>query len=364
MRQLLIVIYLAFVWESYAQLSTDSNLQFEGRIGRSECKVPVFYWAGSSATIHFTGTSIGVTLDDSKGNNFFQVIIDGHDTFPILIDCKQGKHYYHIAAGLPKGEHMAKLIKRTEAWEGSTQFLGFKVDGEVLPRKTTSAHQLKMEFYGNSITSGMGNEDLSADGSQNQASKYKNHYLSYASISSRKLNAEHRSISLSGIGILVSWDKYIMPEIYNRVNPFDENSLWDFSLWTPDIVVVNLFQNDSWIVNRPDNEQFKRRFDSTKPDARQIVEAYISFIRSLRKEYPNANIICALGSMDATREGSQWPAYVVRAVDYLKQEGDANIYRFVFPYNEHGAHPTVFHNYAMADLLVNFIVENGLNKTE
>ncbi len=342
--------------------SLNKDLNFEGRLGKSAAGNPVFYWAGSSASIQFMGTSIGVTLDDSKGENFFQVIIDGHDEFPIVIDCDKGKNYYHIAAGLPKGKHIAKLVKRTEPWEGSTVFDGFKVDGKVLPMEKPGSDQLKIEFYGNSITSGMGNEDLSSDGSQNGPAKNKNHYLSYASLTSRKLNAEHRCISLSGIGIMVSWGEYIMPEIYNRIDPFDENSAWDFTLWTPDIVVVNLFQNDSWIVELPENGQFKKRFvKGVKPSEEEIIGAHYDFIRSIRKEYPDASIICALGSMDATKKGSAWPGYVSESIERMKQDGDSNVYQIVFPHNGHKGHPTVFHDFEMSDQLVGFIKDNSLN---
>jgi len=42
----------------------------------------------------------------------------------------------------------------------------------------------------------------------------------------------------------------IMPEMYDGLNPADGNSKWNFNEYTPDVVVVNLFQNDSWLVNR------------------------------------------------------------------------------------------------------------------
>ncbi len=355
----LVFILLSFAFvKSYGQNYSDSlshHERYEGRVGVSEDKFPVFYWAGSSATIKFTGTELGVTLNDEKGENFFQVIVDGHEEFPILIDCEQGEKYYQLAYGLPKGEHIAYMVKRTEPWEGSTTFKGFKVNGEILPLPK-SDKEIKIEFYGNSITSGMGNEDLSDYGRQNGNPRYKNHYLSYASIASRYLNAEHRSISLSGIGILVSWDAFIMPEIYNRTNPFDEKSKWDFSQWTPDIVVINLFQNDSWLVEKPDHEQFKLRFpNGKKPSDKEIVKAHMDFVKSIRKEYPNAKIICALGSMDATREGSQWPGYVEQSVDKLKQKGDDKLYVMFFPHNGHPAHPTVYHHFEMAKQLEQFI---------
>jgi hypothetical protein len=33
------------------------------------------------------------------------------------------------------------------------------------------------------------------------------------------------------------------------LDPVDSTSKWDFSGYTPDVVVINLFQNDSWLVN-------------------------------------------------------------------------------------------------------------------
>ncbi len=58
---------------------------------------------------------------------------------------------------------------------------------------------------------------------------------------------------------MLSWFPEIMPEIYDRLNPGDPDSKWDFTLFTPDVVVINLFQNDSWLVNNPEHEQFKAR---------------------------------------------------------------------------------------------------------
>jgi hypothetical protein len=39
-----------------------------------------------------------------------------------------------------------------------------------------------------------------------------------------------------------------MPEMYDRLIPENPNSQRDFSLYNPNIVVINLFQNDPWLV--------------------------------------------------------------------------------------------------------------------
>ncbi len=102
-----------------------------------------------------------------------------------------------------------------------------------------------------------------------------------------------------------------MPETYDRLNPTNSKSKWKFSLYSPDIVVINLLQNDSWITNMPDSDEFKMRFGTKAPDEEQIINAYQQFVANIRNHYPKTNIICSLGSMDAAREDSKWIAYFI-----------------------------------------------------
>jgi hypothetical protein len=143
-----------------------------------------------------------------------------------------------------------------------------------------------------------------------------------------------------------------MPDIYDRLNPSDANSKWDFSKYIPDIVVVNLFQNDSWLVNLPEHEQFKARFGKQKPSEDFIITAYKNFIQSVRIKYPKAQIICALGDMDATQEGSKWPGYIQAAVSMLK---DNKIVTHFFPYKGAPGHPIIKDHETMANDLIQFI---------
>ena len=143
-----------------------------------------------------------------------------------------------------------------------------------------------------------------------------------------------------------------MPELYDRLIPTDSNSKWDFSLYRPDVVVVNLFQNDSWLVNITEHPEFIKRFGDKNPDEAFIISAYQEFIAGLRVHYPAANIICTLGSMDATKDGSLWPGYVQKAVASLKDE---NVYTHFMPYEESTAHPNVQQQKNMANSLIEFI---------
>jgi len=78
-------------------------------------------------------------------------------------------------------------------------------------------------------------------------------------------------------------------------------------------------------------------------------------VKSIREKYPNTSIICALGSMDATKEGSKWPDYIKKAVANLQ---DKKIYTHLFKYKNTPGHPKINEHQDMADSLIAFIDKN------
>jgi hypothetical protein len=328
----------------------NPNIFYEGRIlfGPDAAELT---WPATSVSIYFEGTGISAILKDLDTANYYNVIID--EKYFNKFHTDTVKQAYILASGLPGGKHKAELFKRTEWDKGKTLFYGFETDEKtgILPVPQTKKR--KMEFFGNSITCGYGNED--SGGNDSWFGYFQNAYMSYASITARHFNAQCYSTSRSGIGIMVSWAPLIMPEMYGRLDPTDSTSKWDFSKYIPDIVVINLFQNDSWLVKNHDYEEFKRRFGTTEPDENFIINAYKNFVSTIRNKYPEAHIICALGSMDATREGSPWPEYIQKAV---KQLEDKKIYTHFFPYNNANRHPVVKEHQEMADSLIEFIEKN------
>jgi Carbohydrate esterase 2 N-terminal len=329
----------------------DRHIQYEGRLTQGNGATQ-FYWPGSSATIRFSGSSLKAVLQDYNGQNFFNIIIDNNSVTKIRIDSV--KKTYTLAENLAAGEHIVTLFKITqinkEYKRGFTRFFGFEMNSTARLLDPPALPPRKMEFYGNSIT--CGHAILDTAGGDRGASQFENNYLSYAAITARHYNARYRCTAKSGIGIMVSFGALIMPEMYNRVNPFDSTSTWNFNNYTPDIIVVDLFQNDQAIVHRPENEQFKRRFGTAPPTKEFIISSYQQFIAQLRIHYPGAHIICALGSMDITREGSEWPGYVQQAVNNLH---DPKIYTLFFRYKGSPKHPLVKDHEAMAESLVHFI---------
>jgi len=328
----------------------NNDIQYEGRIAYKNGAAELS-WSGTTARVTFEGTGVSAILKDSDTSNYYNVIVDGTSITKIHTDTV--KHSYVLASGLSTGKHTVELFKRTEWDKGKTWLFGFDMEKntELLPPPPLKKR--KIEFYGNSITCGYATEDSS--GNDSYKGYFENNYVSYAAITARHFDAQYSCIAKSGIGVTVSWFPLIMPEMYDRTDATDANSKWNFSNYTPDVVVINLFQNDSWIINNPANEQFKARFGTKKPGETEIIQAYRSFVTTLRTTYPKSTIICALGNMDATREGSPWPGYVAQAIKTLN---DPKIYTHFFPYKNTPGHPKVNEQKAMAESLITFIEKN------
>lgn len=355
--KLLFLLIIAFLFASSACQkagvfipSTSNQIHYMGRIAHTD-SLSSFYWSGTSAQINFEGTGVKAILNDENGKNYYNIIIDRDSV--IMLRTQNGKKTYSLAENLKPGKHSVQLFKRTEYDQGKTNFYGFQLNKDTKILAPDPVSDKKIEFYGNSITCGYAVEDFS--GKDRPDSIYTNNYLSYAAITARHYDAEYHCISKSGIGVMVSWFPYIMPDIYDQLIPLNEESKWDFSQFTPDVVVIHLLQNDSWLVNMPDHPSFKKYFGTEKPSEAFIINAYKDFISKLRSKYPNAQIICTMGGMDATREGSPWPGYVEKAV---KQLNDSKIFTYFMPYNNINGHPGVKEQQNMAKGLIQFIDDN------
>lgn len=341
-------IFLFFITKSFGitTITADNpNFQYTGRIDFSKPTEPVIYWPGSYIKANFEGSLLIISLNDETGESYYDVFVDNNYDTPYIINCNAGSSSYLISASLKDTVHSLLIFRRTEASTGPTKFLGIQLlEGKTLLEPPIRPKH-KILFYGNSITCGMGNE-APDDGVDNNMSQ-ENNFLAYGAITSRLVNADYMCIAKSGIGIMISWFDMVMSDYYYRLNPDDTESQWNFNEYIPDVVVINLFQNDSWLIGNL----------SPTPDSTDIINAYIDFLHLIRNHHQEAFIICSLGSMDATQTGSPWPDYIENAVSYLKtQENDTNIGTLFFPFDPIWTkHPRIRHHQIMADTLSTYI---------
>jgi hypothetical protein len=307
------------------------------------------YWPGNSVSAKFRGTEIKVLLKDINGKNYFNVIIDDS---VMLFHSQEGKKWYTLASNLKDTIHSIEIFRRMVATPIYFYALETSNNGEFYK---VQSKKRRIEFYGNSITEGASLHDYTGQDPEVWDSIYSDNYLTYGAVTARYFDAEYTCIARGGIGLMVSWYPLIMPEMYDRLNPDDSISKWDFSKYTPDVVVINLFQNDAALVNRPEHPQFKARFGDTAPDSTFVTESYYKFLKNIRLHYPNAKIICTLGAMNATREDLPWRGYVNSAV---KKMNDDNVYTYFFFYKGGYNHPKEAEHKRMADSLIMFIKKN------
>ncbi|TKD01199.1 SGNH/GDSL hydrolase family protein [Polyangium fumosum] len=307
---------------------------------------PRFAWPGSTIVARFSGTGLDVRLADA-GNNHFAVVID--DGPPTDLATSSAKDTYTLAANLPAGEHTVLLEKRTESYVGVVQFKGFvpAPGGALVP--TPEPWSRKIELVGDSITCGYGN--TGAGPLCPFSPETEDEYSAYGALAARKLGAAHMGISYSGIGVYRDYSgatQNQMPIRFERTLADDPASTWDFS-YIPDVVVVNLGTND---------------FAKDDP-GQQYIDALSGFLDKLRGHYPNAYLLCAVGSMlsDSYPSGAMHltkvKQHINTTLDARKAKGDTNV-GFVDLGEQNAAvdgigcdyHPSVATHQKMADKLV------------
>ena len=317
-----------------------SDVHLIGRVDSGDPAGPRFSWPASAIVTRFSGTDLTLQLSDG-GDDYFAVVVDGGA--PTVLHTMGGQTDYPIAQGLTDGEHDVWIEKRTESFQGTAQFLGFTTNtgGKIV--KTPEPFSRKIEFVGDSITCGYGNEGMGPGCGFTAATE--DEYLAWGAVAARALSAEHFGISYSGIGVYRDYSGSTtdqMPVKYERTFADDPNSTWDFS-WIPDIVVVDLGTND---------------FASGDP-GQAYVDAYTMFAQQIRGHYPKALILCAVGSMLSGQNLTQATQYAHQVIAARATAGDSNMDFVDLGVQDGNAdgygcdyHPTVATDQKMADKLV------------
>lgn len=217
-----------------------------------------------------------------------------------------------------------RLVKYSEAHTGMVGIKSITIDTDMAPAPT-SYKDRKIEFVGDSITCGFGNEGI-CDVDDFKTSQ-ENPWEAYAAKSARALDADYHLISWSGIGVLSNYteldepkDDWLMPDLY----PYTDKTTdlyyksakieeWDSNRFTPDCIIINLGTNDcSYTKNL-----------SERVEAFGTV--YYQFVKNIRTKNPNAKILCTLGAM-----GQELYPVIERLVNQLNLEGDDKIYAMPF----------------------------------
>ena len=284
-------------------------IKYSGRFDFTDKEEPKFAWPKTSITINFEGDKLSAELE-SERLDYFLVVLDGR----IHINCLpvKGKKIYNLVQDIEYGKHTVELVKKTEGYISTAVFYGFDLhDGKLLERETDK--DLKIEIFGDSITCGYGIESEHEDSPYEDISA--NSYLAYGSIAARDLKAEINLTAWSGLGLVRNYDDSPrpLPERIEWITPQNEERLWDFNSYIPDIVLINLGTND---------------FNTYPPTREKYVNGYRTLINRIRGYYGReTKIICALGpSIDGKNLIDAREYIKCGTVEFFKEQGDKNIF--------------------------------------
>ena len=337
---------------------TDQHIQYTGRISFTNPERPAFNYPGIQIIAAFEGTSLKMLA--KPGSGYFMAQIDQAEPFKVAFRGERDS-VVTLATALPEGQHAVRLMYIIEGYEFYPEFWGFILDEGRSLVEAPALPTRKIEFVGNSITCGYGNEGVKKE--EHFEYETENHYYSYASITARKLNAQHWVVARSGIGAYRNYGeaktgspRSCMPVQYEYTGYAwdlklrDEASFlsekWDFNRYQPDVVCINLGTNDT---------------STTGADSLLLLKGFKNLYHQVRSHYPMAKIVLLCGCMMSGNQLLSAQQALDTTLDYAHQQGDSEVYRFDFTPHDgslgYGAdwHPSMRQHEKMANELTPFL---------
>ena len=308
-------------------LPSAENVKFLGRTHTENDTLWMFF-SSTGAAFNVSAKRLEVTIEGDSGTPMSKdnggaarvaVFVNGERKLDEMILQSEQTFTVFESGTIVNGE--VQIIKISESANSIAGIKKISVDDDG---KITPAVQkpLKIEFIGDSITCGYGVDD--EDRNHHFATSTEDNTKTYAYKTAQALNADYSMVSVSGWGIASGFTSAqknpdsVLPKIYekagftygNRFNGKQPQTVsWDFSRFTPDIIVINLGTNDaSW----------------TKGNEKKIEEftkAYINFLKQVRGKNKNAQIVCTLGIMG----GDLFPAIEDAVKRYSSESGDEKV---------------------------------------
>lgn len=269
-----------------------SLYQYSGRVENLKEGKVLLIGSASSVTFEFTDSECEVFLqsvDSYEHHNFVVFELDGVYLGRFIVE-KGGVKKIPIKTTNNFEVHRLTIYKATEAANGNVLFSGTNAHLQKIETKKKK----KVEFIGDSITCGFGNDSSLYLCGKGEWYDQHNAYMAYGPQLARSLDFDYVLSSVSGIGMYRNWNdehekEAIMPDVYANLYLNKNNSKPYNFAFQPDLVSICLGTND---LSSGDGKKERLPFDENK-----YVNNYIDFIKSVYSHAPKTRVILLTSPM-------------------------------------------------------------------
>lgn len=336
----------------------NPKLQYSGRIGVNDEFEPELIFPASFVRWHFkgTGTAIVISCKSFYWDAYAGCALDGRQ---LAFKLEDGLCRIELGHNLPDCDHIVTFYKRQDACNIFT-IHGIILDNGCEIDEAPERPSRRIEVYGDSVSAGEVSEAvayIAKPDPEGHNGCYSNSWFSYSWITARKLKAELHLFGQGGVSLMpgTGWfsgpDYVGLEQIYDKVKYYpdlEHATSWDFSKYTPHVVVVAIGQNDA----NPENFM---KDDYNGDKSKNWRRHYRDFLFRLRSLYPKALIICTTTILDHD------PAWDRAINEVVKSLCDDRLTHFLYSENGTGTpgHIRIPEAEVMAQELSDYITSFG-----
>lgn len=321
----------------------EDKINIFGRQCGQKQPLPLLF-NGSAVEVVVTGTELWIDFDTDSDFHEPWVAYEINGAFMSRMMMLPGEHslclFRNMEPSAPKRVRFYRELQAMSEDDKSRVLVkGFKLNGELCQ---VPKYERKIEFIGDSITSGEGSYGAVPD--TDWIAMYMSASVNYATMTAKALNADYHIISQGGWGVFCGWDndpRHNIPSVYEKVcglatGAYNEalgtQKPYDFSKWQADAIIVNLGTNDATsfnmvpFYNPDDGKTYKMRYQEdgvtyNQEDEQNIINAISAFLETIRKNSPNALIAWCYGML-----GYELKETIQKGIAaYKEKSGDENV---------------------------------------
>lgn len=306
------------------------QLSYSGRIDFTDALAPIFIFPASFVTMVFNGSKLKVLIKNRQNypSTYIGYVLDGVEQKVMLSSNKEVQEITLAEDLNREKKHEIILFKRQDPGSEFI-FYGFIVHKESEISGPRKKYRKCMEFYGESAACGKYLEDTDCPNEiELRNADESNTWNSYAMMTARNLKAEVSIIAQEGIALLdnTGYQSVGMESIYDKLHfnfETGEIAYWDFNRYIPQVVVIDIGQNDAI----PENYMKK---DSNSYKSVNWKNHYKEFVLNIRGRYKNAFIVL---TTTLIKHDPSWDRAIGLVCDEMN---DKNIVHFLYSCNGFG----------------------------